>query len=1048
MNTIRILFALLFSLSALTVCAQELQKIGGKILSTGNLPVKGAIITVPGAESVTSGENGAFEVEVKDGATTVSVWATGYFSVSEPLNGRKEVVILLVPENQAKYNETTVLPFRIQDGPNVNTAATNLTKKDFQPGSMSIDKALAGQVSGLRMVQKGGMPGEGAYFNLRGVRSLESDNAPLVVINGVPYLPDTHESQIINGYSRNFFQAFNIGDIQNITVLKGAEASLYGSMGSNGVILIETDGAVSDDLNTRISFYGQYGINWNDKSLPLLGSEEYKSYLSDIGMTYFGDMASMFDELNGFPFLGNTASKYAYVYNHNTDWQDVINKKGFVTDNLFRIEGGDEIAKYDISLGYMTENGTVDNTKTQRYHTQMNTNVLISRKVEMFASMGLAYFKGNYQEQGMADQTNPLLNAYARSPLLSPHKVNEQGKLLPDYAGYLFHDDYTNADFAVSNPLAIVNTLDAHNHQYDVNLKAGVTYRPRTDLSFTGVIGLFYNYNNEHLFVSGVTNPTIVPLYDQYGEAENYVRSGISEAINMYYNVYGNYSKVFAEKHALNVMAGYQAITTRRELDYGRAANTASDFVQTLSPSSYIGAYFSGYQQKWNWLNMYAHADYTYNNLLKVSVNVGVDGASSTGKNATRFGAFPSAGLTWMAKNMPQLQNSTWLNRLNIRAEYGLTGNSRYSSTYGKYYYTSSPYQSISTIVRSNIPNTHLKWETTAQMNLGADLSVLQHRIDLSFDYYKNTTKDVVFALPHSAVMGNSTVYDNAGKIENEGIEVALSAMLLRTSNFSWMVGGNIAKNTGKVKSLGGSNSITTSFADGAQVISRVGGKPYEFYGYQADGVYATAAEAAAAGLKNKSSVPYQAGDVRYVDQNNDGYIDDKDRISLGSAAPDFFGGFYTDIRFKGFGLSAEFTYSQGNKAYNAVRRNLESLSSANNQSGAVLRRWTIEGQQTDMPRADWGDPRGNNDFSSRWIEDASYLKLKSVTLSYSFDRKFLKIFRSGMIYVTGENLYTWSDYLGLDPEFSYSGSEVMQGFDYAKLAMPKTVKVGVNLKF
>ena len=267
--------------------------------------------------------------------------------------------------------------------------------------------------------------------------------------------------------------------------------------------------------------------------------------------------------------------------------------------------------------------------------------------------------------------------------------------------------------------------------------------------------------------------------------------------------------------------------------------------------------------------------------------------------------------------------------------------------------------------------------------------------------------------------------------------------------DFELIVGGNIAFIESKVKSLGGKEQEVTEYSDGSMIVSRVGGKPYEFYGLQAAGVYSTQEEADKAGLMNSSNQAYSVGDVRFVDQNNDGRIDSKDYVTLGSATPDYFGGFYTNIRYKHFALSAEFSYSKGNEAYKAVRQTLESSSSFSNQSVAVANRWSVEGQVTDMPRASYGDAIGNNKFSSRWIEDASFLRMKSITLSYSFDKPVWKFFRSGTLYVTGENLLTATKYLGLDPEFAYSsGNYATQGFDYAKVMQPKSVKLGINLKF
>lgn len=1037
--------ALLFS-SVVAAYGQD-RKFVGKVISSTNVPVSGAVISFPGMGNVTTDDKGMFEVELKEDVKSMSVWAPGYYTIEHQLiNGRSDALIMMIPESKYKYNESSVLPQRIESAKIEGTAASNINKKDFTLGTVQVDRALSGQVAGLQVTRSSGMPGEGSYLNLRGVRSLVADNQPLIVINGVPYMPDKNESQLINGFSRNLFQAYNINDIVNITVLKGADAAMYGSLGSNGVILIETEQAISENLDTEISFYGQYGISWNNERMSLLKGTNYKSYLSDIGMSYFGNMEEMFAEL---PFLSSSNSIYSYLYNNATDWQDLIYQNAFVTDNLFRVKGGDAIAKYDFSLGYTSEMGVLKNTSFDSYHTLLNTNVLISSKVEMAATISMAYMEGSYHNQGMESETNPILAAYAHSPYLAPYAMDEQGKVMNGVYSSYYYGISEDMNLASTNPLAAVNTIEAGSHQYDLNMRVALTYRPLMGLSFSGTFGLYYNYNKESLFIPGVDDQAIMPVYDQYGILNNTVKEGIATAYNLFFNVNGQYTKTFNDVHKLNTIAGFQLITTDNEYDAGTGRNTANDFYKTLDSVDDLGRYFYGYTENWNWMNFYAHADYTYMNMWKVSANMSVDGSSASGVDAARFYVYPSVGLAWMGKNLKTLSDLTWLNRLDVRAEYSMTGNSRFSSKYGKFYYSSMPYDAVSGIVRVNVPNTELKPERNSQIDLGLDLSVLNDRVNLSFDYYWSKTTDGVILRSLSPVYGTGNYYDNMAEITNRGLELSVAASVVRTRDFEWIIGGNIAKNVGKITSLSGNDDIITDLGDGAQWLNGVGYSPYQFYGLQAVGVYSTEEEATAAGLVNASGVAYQAGDVIYVDQNGDGRIDDNDRVALGSASPDFFGGFFTKIRYKNIALSAEFSYSKGNLAYNAVRRSLESLSSANNQSMAVVNRWNLEGQQTDIPRAVWGDPAGNNDFSSRWIEDASYLRLKNVTLSYDFNKPIWNFFRSGTIYITGENLLTFTEYLGLDPEFSYSSTSAeMQGLDYAKLTQPRTVKFGINLKF
>jgi TonB-linked SusC/RagA family outer membrane protein len=1029
--TLTILFLLL-------VCGLSAQNITvkGKVSAPDKHGIPSAVITISGTEGVVqTNENGEFEVDVVDPYGVLTISAEGYYEVSQPLHGRSEVNVNLVALDKPKYNQDLVFPFRKLSLATQTSTAKNVGAKDFDQVH-TIENALQGEVSGLRVTNKSGMPGEGACLNLRGIRSLVSKNMPLILVNGVPYMSDTEESPVLGGYSRGVFSGLNVSDIQNITVLKGAEAAIYGSMGANGVILIETNGASgSDKLETQISLSSQFGVNWNDERLPVMNGDEYKSYLTDIGLTYYTNMAEL---ISDFPFLVDDPDYYYnYLYNNKTDWQDEIYAPSLVSNNTLRVEGGDAVAQYDISLGYLTEGGVVDRTKRNRYNTQINTSINVNRKLELVASIGLAYMQADLQEQGMIPETNPVLVAYNKIPMLSPYKKDDNGNILAEYDIYRY---------GVSNPVAITNTLLAEDRQHNVNLRFGANYKLTDDLLLSGTFGLFYNYDQENIFIPGRTTNTIVSLNN--GLAENTVRAGVGEVKNLYYNVNANYKKVLESGNRLNLYGGIQMLTSKKEYDAGAGYNTANDFYQTLDFVESGTTKFYGYIDEWNWLNGYAHGDYTMDDLLRASVNVALDGTSSSGVDASRFGVFPSAGLTFMAKNLAGLENSSFINKLDLRAEYGLTGNSRFSSNYGKNYYQSTPFLVLSGIVRSNIPNTKLKWEKTKQLDLGIDLSLARNRVDLGVNYFNAKSTNVLFAQPVSSVLGSSTYFTNSAEISNSGIEVELAMALLKTKDFEWIIGGNISTVTNEIESLGGTPESIMELPDGAEIITRVGENPYNFYGYKATGVFASQAEATAANLKDWRGINYSAGDVRYEDVNGDGTIGEEDKQLLGSATPDFFGGFHTYIRYRNISLSAEFIYSYGNEAYNATRRSVEALDSFNNQSKAAVNRWQLDGQQTTIPRAYYGDPMNNNAFSSRWIEDASYLKLKYVTLAYEFDKAVFNFFRSGKIYVTGENLFTWTDYLGLDPEFAYSYEDALQGVDYSKVVVPRTVKFGFNLKF
>lgn len=1037
---------LCLSLPLLASSVAMAQKVSGRVLGSDNKPVADAVVSCQGLSSVRTDSDGRFTLDgVKDNSV-LSFWHEGYYTKQKFLRKAPtaELTVFIVEHSKDNYNETTLLPTGNVEGDQSVAGVANINRKDFYLGSMSIDNALKGQIAGLNVVKKSGMTGEGSYMQVQGVRSLVAETSPLVVINGVPYMPDLNESQATSGYSRSIFQALNGQDIRNITVLKGAQAAAYGSMASNGVILIETEQASASSMDTKISFNAIYGMNFNKRRIPLMNSSQYKTYLEDIGLTYYDNMEQFF---NDFTFLSDPTANNANLYQFNTNWQDLIYRNSSTMDYLFRVEGGDNIAKYNISLGYMGDEGTLKSTNTDRYHAQINASVLVSKKFEIRTNINTAYLTGKYQEQGYNLETNPMLAAYRRSPLLSQYKSDIYGNLIDDYSTY-YYGAIQNQDFMVSNPLAIVNTLKSKDRQYDINANIRFIYKPIANLTLTGLVGMYYNYNQEEAFIPGKDDQAIVPLFDQYGKAENSVRTGTNHTFNLFFGADANYLLKLNESNILNFNLGWQAVMNRYEYDAAFGRNSNNDFYQTMGDAQSLGKYFSGYNNKWNWMDLYAHADYTFAHLLKLGATVAMDGASSIGDDATRMSLYPAGELVLMAKELGFLKNMDFVNKLNLFVNYGVTGNSRFSSKFGKYYYTSQPYQTIAGIVRANVPNTNLKAERDYNLSLGVEASLLRNRLQMGFSYYDIKARDVLMGGVATAMLGTSPYYSNDAKINSNGIELSLNLVPVYTKDFKWTVGGTLTTVNNIVKGLGQLNQSIVTLSDNAEIITRVGSDPYSFYGYKTQGVYATTAEATQANLTNRNGLAYQAGDVMFVDQNGDHRINDDDKVVLGSATPDFFGGIFSRFEYKNIALDVDFAYSVGNDAYNAVRRITESGKDFSNQSTSLARRWSMEGQITDMPRVSWNDEVGNNDMSDRWVEDASYLKLRNITLSYTWDKPLWKFIQGGTIFLTGENLFTFTDYLGLDPEFSYSYSSAMQGVDYAKVANPRSFKIGVNLKF
>lgn len=1032
MLTIKKIIAISCFATVMSVNAQN-YKLSTKIVNTYGESLKDAVGLVSGCTSVNVNENGVLNLEVKSDKTILTVSCPGYYSVQVPIGkGKITDKITLVQEGWTKYR-------------NVSSV---LEKQDMQ-NALDIDHAIQGQFAGLNVIQKSGMPGEGSSMNIRGLHSLVAENSPLILINGAPYLGDLNMSNVIKGYSRGLFTALNINDIKSISVLSGPETSVYGSLGTNGVISIETEQAKSDILETRISFSGQYGTNFGTKKLPILNASQYKNYLRDVASTLYDQTGSLYAD---YPFLQNTTDYTgSYVFNNNTDWQNEIYNKGFTTNNTFRVEGGDEIAKYNLSVGYSSNAGTLGKTRNDRYNTLLNSNIMVTRDLDIFTTLGLSYISSDLQEQGMYYETNPVLAACFDNPLLSPYKPDKDGNLTDNYATYDISDYNANPTYPyenVSNPLAIVKTVEMSDKMYDVNLQFGLKYRFNPYWSATGLYNLFYRYMEENTFIPGVTSRAILPQY--YGIGKNTVRRGTNEYKTHYVDLSCAYNRAFNTIHEISASFGTRFLTNSQEADMASGYNTANDYYKTLGYTTDEG-YIDGYNNEWIWNNIYGHADYTYDRLLRTTFNVSADASSVSGENAPRYYVYPSGKFTFMSTGLGMLPD--WVNKLDVSAGYGLTGNSRFSSNYCKNYYTSTNYFMMSSIIRSNVPNTELEPEKCRQMDLNLDLSLFGNRAMLSARYYRAYAYDLLIAENISAVYASDSYYNNSAEISSHGLELVSRFAPVETRNFSWTLGGTISFDKSIVESLGPEqNEMTISYAgynnDDAKVKLVVGEAPYQFYGYKTKGVYSTDEEVNEAGLTNVYGNYYQAGDVLFVSTDGNKIINEADKSLLGTAAPKYFGKLFTSFRYRNVTLTADFNYSVGNKAYNAVRRSLESMQTLYNQSTAVLNRWQMQGQKTNMPRATYGDPSGNNLFSDRWIEDASFLRMSDLTLCYDLNHPLFGIFRSGSVWLTGENLFMITDYLGIDPEFAYSYDPAISGFDYGKTGQYRTVKLGFTMNF
>ncbi|SDL42353.1 TonB-linked outer membrane protein, SusC/RagA family [Pedobacter sp. ok626] len=1002
-------------------------------------PLPGINVSVTGYAAALTDEKGHYKISVPDYRAVVVISGQGYQSKEEALKGRKTISSALYEESYTSVYDAALLPFGIVLKNRTPYAVTAVNPNgSWERSNETPDSYLQGKVAGLEAIRRSGTPDIGADLYLRGYNSLYAANQPLVVVDGVLYDINTYGSSIISGHQTNHLANVDIKDIDNITILKDG-ASMYGTRGANGVILITTSRA--KDVATRLDFAAYGGYNGTVSHLPVMQADNYRIFLGDMLRTRPGYTDAMIKDE---PYMNDNSGPDYYTYHQNTNWQDKVMSSGTSQNYYLKVTGGDEVATYALSLGYLNNEGLTHKTDLTRYQTRFNANLNLSAKLKAQANLAFTRSEQNLRDQGQAYSTNPLYLALVKSPFLSSHEISESGVLSPN----LSDTDI----FGLSNPVAAAESVEAVNRNYRFVGSVGFDYTLNKSFKISTIIGVTYDKVRENYFTPelGIT-PVLLPTAVGY----NKVAAGVQRLFAVNTDTRLAYQKNLNHFSKLSANLGFRYQSSSAELDNGTTYNTASDDFVTLGSGQSTLRIVGGALGKWNWLNTYFNVNYEAYSKYFLSFNVAADASSRFGKeipdvltlNGVKLAVLPSVAGSWLVSSENFMANNAFVESLKLRASYGLTGNDEIGNYSAKTYYVSQNFLGRQGLIRGNIGNTALKWETNAKLNVGMDASFLKERLNISLDIYRNKISDMLIYEPMLTATGFDYGLRNGGTMENKGVELAVSGRLINKNNLKWDMGFTYALNRNKVIGLGENQNLITNFS-GATIITQPGSAANLFYGYKTKGVYATDAEALASGLSNKTVdgdfIPFQGGDMRFVETNGDGTIDENDRQVIGNPNPDFTGSFSNKLSYKQWTLDALFTFTYGNDIYNGTRAALESMNGYNNQTLAVVNRWRVNGQVTDIPRASWDDPSRNSRFSDRWIEDGSYLKLRSLALSYKLPK--LAFFRSATVYAIANNLLTLTKYKGYDPEFSAGSSVFARGVDTGLEPGTKSVQLGVRI--
>jgi TonB-linked SusC/RagA family outer membrane protein len=961
-------------------------KVIGKIVDEEGIPLISATVVIKGTTTaVVSDAEGNYTITVPSESSVLEFSFVGYLK-QQIIVGKKTVIdVQMKSDARTSLKEMVVVGYAVEQKAlltgSVGVIQADKIKDIPVP---TLDGVLQGQVSGVQVSQNSGTPGGGMSVRIRGLSSVSGTNQPLYVIDGIPVTTGDYAQIGYEGQGTNALSDLNPSDIESISVLKdAAAASIYGARATNGVVVITTKRGKSGKSN--ISINATYGVQQVAKKLKMLNARQWMEYRNDLsGTTVFTQ-----DQMDNITV--------------DTDWQDVI----FRTAPTSKIEasagGGNEKTKYFMSGDYFQQDGTLIGTDYSRLNGRLNLDHSLSDKITIGASLGISYAKTNRVE---GDQS---LQGVLPNGISTP-------AIYPVYNA----DGTYNQDGPYSNAVSIANEATNENFSFRTLGNAFLNYNIIRNLTFSTKWGVDFLNFREHAF--------------EYNTVQGKKYNGLGfETYNNVLNLVSNNTLKYSlslKNHSLEILGGYSFEKKQTRSSYIRGQDYPNASLQYVVSAAYIVQSYANSLDEGT-ESFFGRLNYNFANKYIVSFSGRADASSNFPPN-NHWGFFPSASIAWRIGEEKSFHLPTQINDLKVRGSYGLTGNDDITPFSYQELYAVTNYNKKPGYYPSNLPNPHLKWETTAQLNLGLDLGLFQNRISFSFDYYNKQTRDLLLDRPLPGSTGYSSITENIGKVENKGIELNLTTINF-DGPFKWTTSVNLSGNRNKVKKLYNDEPIDDIGRGGNRVM--VGEPIGVFYNYKWLGIDPS------------------TGDAVYADLNQNEAVDTKDRMVVGNPHPKFIGSVTNTFNYRGFDLSAFLQFSYGNDVFNGSRLYLESLTGGDNQLESVTRRWKKVGDITDISRAtsDATATANNRRSSSRFIEDGSYLRIKNVTLGYTFNSAWTKKlkFETLRVYFTTQNLLTFTRYTGLDPEVNYAGdNNTVIGTDFFTYPQSRSFNFGINLKF
>lgn len=992
-SRLRMMVCLIGMLLPMCMFTQQITVQGVVKDQTGETVIGASVMEKGTTNGTITGIDGDFSLNMSPNGTLV-VSFVGYKTQEVQVKGQKQLQVVL-SEDAEMLDEVVVIGYGTMKKSDLTGAVSSIGNKDIKDSPVSnLGQAIQGKISGVQIVDAG-KPGDNVSIKIRGLGSINNCD-PLVVIDGVP--TDLGLSSL------------NMADVERLDVLKDASATaIYGSRGANGVVMITTKRGTEGKGKLAVS--ANYSFQ-NATNVPsLLNAAQYAELSNDM-MVNSGR--------NPNPEWANPSELGA-----GTDWMDELLRTGVMQNYTVSYSGGNEKSHYYVSGGFLDQSGIVKSVNYRRFTFQSNSDAQVLKWLKFSNNIT---FSADTKKSGSYNIGDAL-----KALPIYPVK-NEDGS----WSGPDGNSEWYGSTRNPIGPTEL-NKSQTDGYNFLANLTAELTFTKW--LKFKSTFG----YDAKFWFIDNFTpkynwKPTPTEETSRY-KSDN-------KSFTYLWDNYFLFDHTFSEKHRVGLMAGMSAQWNTNDYLNAQKNVFMFDNVHEMDNGEEMYA-IGGNETEWALLSYMARVNYSYEDRYLLTATIRRDGSSRFGKKH-RWGTFPSVSVAWRASQEKWFPKNDYINDLKVRAGYGVTGS---QASVGNYSYLASYNTSVypfgissgnqTALVSSTLANPYIHWEEVAQTNIGFDASLFNSRVMFSFDAYLKETRDMLVKASIPITSGfedTTTTYTNAGKVRNQGIEMSLHTINL-TGELGWETNLTATYNKNKIKDLNSDVPYYINQINNSYVTMLAKDYPINvFYGYVTDGIFQNQSEVNTHAVQPGA----EPGDIRFRDLNNDGVINDSDRTVIGNPNPSWLFSMNNSLSYKGFELSVFLQGIAGNKIYNANNIDNTGMAAAYNQTTDVLKRWQGEGTSNSMPRAVFGDPNQNTRVSDRFVENGSYLRLKNITLSYTFPKQWLQKaqIENARLSLSCENVATITGYSGFDPEVG------INGIDQNRYPISRTFSLGLNFNF